>query len=872
MSGNGCKLGAGKRMNPERWQLIEEIFHAAVELPEEERVAFLEKACGDNADLRREIERLLAGDLSAEGRMESIIGSAAADFSHTPVDQKTDRTFGPYRITQKLGSGGMGVVYHAIDTRLQRPVALKVLPEILSLDSGRLRRFQLEAQAASAINHPNIITIYEIEKIEDLYLIVSEYVEGRTLADRIESGPLPFGEILDLIIQVVDGLGEAHEAGIIHRDIKPRNIMITPRGIVKILDFGLAKILEKEVRSRVDSGLTESGMILGTVQYMSPEQASGKELDHTTDLYSLGVVLYEMITGRLPFPGDSLPEIMQNILQCRPEPIHLFRQSVPLELERIVMKCLERDPNRRYQTARELVHDLRNLKLSLDTGAKLPTSSRRSLLRGHWREIPWLRVAVSIALLMGLFAAYSIYKKRQEPIDSLAVLPFLNSASDPGAEYLSDGLSETIMYRLSQLSDLKVIAGASVSRYKGKEVQPESIARELHVRAILVGRVQQRSDSIVVNAELIDTKTNRLIWGEQYARKMSDLLVLQEEIAGSIAEMLRLKLSDENRKKLNKNYTENTEAYQDYLKGRYHWNSRTLEGLQRSIEYFQKAIQLDPTYALAYTGLADSYGALPYYSDVPAKEAFSKSKAAAEKAIEIDATLAEAHASLGGVANDSFDYKKAKEELEKALELNPNYAAARYWYADILAREGKLEVSVKEMHRALELDPLSPVVHLFAGNCYFFMHQYDTAIRHFNDALELNPNLAPAYLQLARCHVMKKQYADALEAIQKARETGSETPTRGTLGYLYAVSGRADQAENLILEMLEDSAYRKIPPGEFAIIYVGLGKLDQAFEWLNKAYEEGSQTWLTEIKVNPMFDPLRSDPRYRSLLRNMGLE
>src|ERR1044071_5725394 len=581
-------------------------------------------------------------------------------------------TISHYRILRKLGEGGMGEVYLAQDARLGRQVALKFLPASYQYDPDRRARFLKEARAASALRTPNIAAIYDIGEHDQIMFIVMEYVEGELLSRRVERGIMDARETIHIATQIADALDEAHTLGIVHRDIKGSNLMITSRGLVKMLDFGLAKVTE--ARPTTDSSdftvplgqQTSAGMGVGTISYMSPEQALGREVDNRTDLFSLGVVIYEMLTARLPFGGNSPTEIIDNIIHQEPPPVSRFNNNVPAELERIARKAMEKDRERRYQSAREVATDLRNLRRDLDSGAlstsglnaQSQTSSGSSARRARTRKA----------------------------IDSLAILPLENASNDPDTEYLSDGITESIINKLSQLPKLRVMARSTVFRYKGKEVDPQEAGRDLGVRAVLAGRVLQRGETLVIKVELVDTSDGSHLWGEQYNRKLTDIFTIEEEISNVISEKLRLKLDSAQKKKLARRHTENTEAYQLYLKGRYYWNKRTTEGLKKGIEYFNQAIDSDPNYALAYAGLADSYNILASYSAIAPKDAFPRAKAAARKALELDDKLAEGHASMA-FATFGYDWNWAEAErgFKRAIELNPGYSSAHQWLALFLS-------------------------------------------------------------------------------------------------------------------------------------------------------------------------------------------
>jgi eukaryotic-like serine/threonine-protein kinase len=760
-----------------------------------------------------------------------------------------------YRIVKPLGAGGMGEVYLAEDTRLGRQVALKFLPASFQYDPDRRARFLKEARAASALRSPNIAAIYDIGEHEGSSFIAMEYVEGETITRRLERGPVAIKDVIDIARQVTDALDEAHHLGIIHRDIKSSNLMVTERGLVKVLDFGLAKMIEPAGESgdqdepTVMLGQqTSLGTVVGTVWYMSPEQALGKDVDSRSDLFSLGIVLYEMITGRLPFEGESTTAVIDLIVHQEPPALARFNYNVPAELERITRKCLEKDRDRRYQSTRDLLTDLRNLQRDAETGALTSSQVRRQTgTTGGARS--------------------------RKAIDSIAILPFANASNDQDTDYLSDGITESIINNLSQVPRLRVMARSTVFRYKGREADPREVGRDLNVRAVLTGRVLNRGELLIIKAELVDALDGSQLWGEQYNRQMADIFTIEEEISKEISEKLRLKLSGAQKKRLTKRHTENTTAYQLYLKGRFHWNKRIEEEMKKGIQYFEQAIAVDPNYALAYAGLSDSYNILVSYSALAPKEAFPKAKAAAERALELDERLGEAHASLAFVMfGFDWDFEEAEKQFKRSIELNPGYAVAHLWYAVYLVAMERLDEAEAEINRAQELDPLSLPIMTNVGWIHHLSRRYDKAIEAYKRALEMDPHFILAHRRLGQTYEQKRMFDEAIAEFQKTLSIfAGDTESIAALGHAYAASGRREEALAIIDRLTELGKQRYIPSSFNAQIHAALGQTDQAFEWLEKSYEE-RYGFLIYLKVEPRFDPLRQDPRFQEIARRVGLE
>jgi serine/threonine protein kinase/Tfp pilus assembly protein PilF len=792
------------------------------------------------------------------------------------------KTISHYRIIERLGGGGMGVVYRAEDTKLGREVALKFLPEELSKDPLALERFQREARAASALNHPNICTIYDIDSgtLSDddqntLHFIAMELMEGQTLKHRIEGKAFGNEQLLDIAIQITDALDAAHAKGIIHRDIKPANIFITNRGQAKILDFGLAKLAVKpnvdgvsalQTEAKHDS-LTRSGTTIGTIAYMSPEQARADEVDARSDLFSFGTVLYEMATGRQAFPGTSTGALFEAVLTKIPTSASRLNPNLPPELERIINKCQEKDRELRYQSAAEVRTDLKRLKKEIDTTSTVLTSKAQSPSRS-WAFILTGLIIAALAIGIGFYMRGS----RGQTIDSLAVLPFLNLNADPKTEYLSDGITESTINTLSQISpQLRVMARGTVFTYKGKQVDPRKVGRDLNVDAVVTGSINQQENTLIIRADLVQVSDGTQLWGQQYNRNLSDILAVQSDISKEISEQLRLKLTGEEQKKITKQYTENTEAYQLYLKGRYYWNKRTEDGLKKGVEYFQQATQKDPKYALAYAGVADCLIVLVDYAYLPPKEVIQKAKEAATKALSLDDSLAEAHTSFASVHEFEWKWKEAEKEYKRAIELNPNYPTAHHWYSIYLSNMGRHDESIAEIKRALQLDPLSLVINMTVADCYSDARRYDEAIEQYRKTIEMDPDFPNVHGALGRVYREKRMYSEALAEFQKEYEVSKDNADYlNTVIHVKALQGKNEEAKKMFQQLIELSKKQYVSPVAIAGIYNRFGEKDKAFEWLEKAYQERS-TRLPYLMIVPIFQNLHGDPRFQDLIRRIGL-
>jgi serine/threonine protein kinase/lipoprotein NlpI len=825
------------------------------------------KCHSDNPDTKR-----FCGECGTQLLPTEEVSAPTETLEAAKEELTTGSTFaGRYQIIEELGKGGMGKVYKVHDTEIKEKVALKLLKPEIAADKKTIERFQNELKFARKISHRNVCRMYDLNKEEGSYYITMEYVPGEDLKSSIRRmGPLSAGKTISIAKQVCEGLAEAHGLGVVHRDLKPQNIMIDKDGNVRIMDFGIA-------RSITGKGITGAGVMIGTPEYMSPEQVEAKDIDQRSDIYSLGVILYEMVTGRVPFEGDTPFTIGMKHKGETPRDPKELNAHIPDDLSGVILRCLEKDKEQRYQSAGEVRSELTRIENEIPTTQRVTTKRKITTERigeKKWK-MPAVYAAIAVILILLIVGGISLFTGRKKAIDSIAVLPFAYTGEDPDMEYLSDGITETIINNLSQLPSLKkVIARSSIFRYKGKELDPQAIGKELGVDTVLISKMSHRGDDLSISVELVNTIDSSRMWGNQYKRKISEIFDVQDEISNAITDNLRLSLTGEELERITKRFTEDSDAYQLYLKGRYFCNRRTEEYLKKAIEYFSQAIDKDPGYALAYAGLAESYAALPDYSSLPPSETYPKATEAVLKALEIDSTLAEAHTMLAIIKLEyNWDWEGAGQEFRRALEFNPGYATGHFLYAFYLMYKARFDEAIKEIKRASELDPLNILIKTCVGTIFYCSRQYDQAMEALQRSLEMDPNFVNTHYNLGLIHLQKSRYEEALAEFQKEKSISkSGKPLlEPSIGVAYALMGEKGKARQVLDDLLERSRKMYVTPYGLALVYFSLEEREEGFKWLDKAIEVRDR-WLCFLKVDPLFDSVRSDPRFTTLLKKIGLE
>jgi serine/threonine-protein kinase len=863
-------------MTPEQYRRVGELYHSALELAPAACADFLAEACGDDEELRREVESLLRAHRQADGFIAGQMAGAVAELATQPqTSSLVGQSIGHYQVLSLLGAGGMGEVWLAEDTSLGRKAALKLLPPAFTRDVERVRRFEREARTVSALNHPNILTIYEIGVVEDTHFIATEFIEGQTLRERLRDGRLALPEALDLALQTASALGVAHEAGIIHRDIKPENVMVRRDGLVKVLDFGLAKLNEAPVllanssASTFEKLSTEPGAVMGTVAYMSPEQARGQKVDARSDLFSLGLMLYEMLAGQRPFAGLTTSETMAAILRDQPPPLPQHCAEASPELPQIVGKCLAKERAARYQSADELVAALKTLRLDRHSATAAPPRQPEAVKFTTWRR-PLIAALVTVLVigLIALLVSQRAFAPPSAQIKSLVVLPFKPLVAESHDEALELGLADTLITRLSGLRGLNVRPVEAVRKYTQAQTDALAAGREQQADAVLEGRFQRAADRFRVTARLVRVSDGTTIWAGKFDEQFTHLFAVQDGIAERVAEVLAPRLTGVEQQRLTKRPTESVPAYQLFQKGRHFWNKRGEANLKKAIAYFREALAADPNYAQAYAGMADCYMVLS--NILSGNEVLPQAREYATKALALDASLAEAHTTLAAVKmNYDRDWAGAEREHQRALQLNPGFATGHQRYALYLMYVGRTEESLAEIKRALELDPVSLSINTSLGYRLHYARRYEQAIEHLYKTLELEPNRAQTRSRLGRVYESAGRYAEAIAEFQKARQLEDSAEILAALGCSLGFAGRSSEARAALTELQARARQQYISPFYFATLYIGLGDREQAFAWLNQAEAEHAAE-MSGLKVNPLFDSLRADPRWQALLRRMN--
>jgi eukaryotic-like serine/threonine-protein kinase len=878
--GEGVALSGAERgrnlMKAERWEKVIDLFQSALERAPEERAAFLDETCHDDEGMRHEVESLLTSHERAADFIEVPAFEVAPELAtNDSAGALVGKLIGHYRIESLIGIGGMGEVYLARDERLGRKAALKLLPDSLTTDETQLGRFKNEARTASALNHPNILTVYEIGAEGNVQFIAMEFIEGVTLRTALVSGRMSAHRALEIAVQVASALAAAHDAGVVHRDIKPENIMLRPDGYAKVLDFGIAKLTEQRRASddhRVETTVllqTRPGLVLGTAHYMSPEQARGQKVDARSDIWSLGVVLYEMVAGSPPFRGETPSDCIAAILTAEPAPLSSISPDVKAKLESILQKTLRKNTDERYQTVKEMFAELRMLKGKLEAKSSSLQTRAESVVSKIKRHKLGVVITLAGVLLVAVAVGYFFFFSAPGPLSnekSIAVLPFENLSEEKSNAYFADGIQDEILTRLSKIADLKVISRTSTEKYKSKPDNLREIAKQLGVSNILEGSVQKAADQVRVSVQLINATTDGHLWAEIYDRKLTDIFKVESDIATTIAETLQAKLTGSEEHAISVKPTADAAAYQLYLKGRFFWGRRGGDNIQKAIEYFDEAIRQDPNYALAYAGLAEAWITLPGHASARLQDVKPKAKEAAIKSLQIDDTLAEAHTALAQVLFFDLDFAGAIKEFQRAIDLDPNYATAHHWYANgPLLALGRFDEAIAEGGRAVELDPLSPIINVNQANNYIIAGRYDEAIDQIRKGLELDPEFGYAHSNLGLALEFKGDLPGAIAEFRRAHQLNGDPLSLGYLGNLYGKTGNVTEAANILTELEQLTKTKYVSAYAFALVQGGLGNRAEALRWLEKCYADRSQE-IVYVRVDRLLDPLRDDPGFQNLV------
>lgn len=844
----------------ERRGRIEEIVIVALELAGRERVSFLDSACGDDRMLRLDVESLLSHENRANRFLDTpAIEVAARALAAGDSAVLAGRTVGPYRIDALLGAGGMGEVYRAWDTRLRRDVALKFLAREFSTDTAAVEQFAQEARAASALSHPNICVVYDVGEMEGRPFIAMEYLEGGTLRERLSGALLPQRKALEFALQITRGLAAAHQKGIIHRDLKPENLWITREERIKILDFGLAKLIEPATVHEGESLslASEPGRVVGTASYMSPEQVRGLRLDHRTDIFSTGTILREMLAGERTFRGSSPLDTLIAILNTQAADL-----ADPV-MNRLVRRCLEKNPSRRFQSADELAAGIE------DALASPPALPRRRLLRAAGGAASFAGL-VALAVWMPARWRNRLQGSGAPRFTRIAVLPLTN-LSGPDQDAFVDGMTDLLITDLGQIAVLRIIARPSVMRFKGAKLPLRDIAKQLGVEGVIVGSVETSGNRVRITAQLVDPSTDQQIWARAYERELTDVLGLQSDVARAIAGEIQVRVTTEEAQRLSRHRKIVPAAFDAYLLGRYYWDQFQDESISKAIDYFHQAIQLDPDYAAAYSEIATCWCSFLVSDARPWSETIAKAREAAVKALSLDDNLGEAHHAMGFVLYLEWDWKGAEAEVRKAIALNPGFSTSRVLICNVLRHQGRTAESISEAQLALEVDPLAIQTNQMLGNAYLSARQYDLAVAQFQRGLDLHPNESSLQYQLGWAYVYSGAVDRGIESIRDSIAVDIGDPDLSPdLAYIYALKGKVGRAREILNRLLELVKKSPVSPGMIALVYAALDEPEPALSWLEKAYQQHSSI-MTWLKTDPRFDRIRAEPKFQGLMRRVGL-